>query len=520
MKTTIELVLEPEQYFIEKRLRQAVAKEIKINDSDINHIQVLRRSIDSRRSKIRYHITAEVYTHSDKYKKPERHFDYKNVEHSEPIIIVGAGPAGMFAALRALELGLRPIIVERGKCVRDRKFDIARLAKEGIVNENSNWCFGEGGAGTFSDGKLYTRSTKRGNVGYVIDKLIEHGADENIAIDAHAHIGTDRLSDIITRIRKTIEDHGGVYYFENKVTDFILDGNKVIGVKTSKGNTYEGCAVILATGHSARDIYELFDRKGWGIEAKPFAMGVRVEHPQSLINSIQYHSENYSQFLPPAAYSLVTQVNGHGVFSFCMCPGGIIVPAATASEQQVVNGMSNSRRNSPYANSGIAVTIDTKDVPQYSQHGALALLRFQQDVEKEMYKAAGNSLKAPSQRLNDFCNGRESRRLNKSSYIAGCTNAPLHQLLPDFVVSALQQGFRDFGNKMKGFYTESANVLAVESRTSSPVRIPRNDNYEHMQLHNLYPCGEGAGYAGGITSSAIDGINCIEAIARKKGLLQ
>ena len=300
MKTTIELVLEPEQYFIEKRLRQAVAKEIKINDSDINHIQVLRRSIDSRRSKIRYHITAEVYTHSDKYKKTKRHFDYKNVEHSEPIIIVGGGPAGMFAALRALELGLRPIIVERGKCVRDRKFDIARLAKEGIVNENSNWCFGEGGAGTFSDGKLYTRSTKRGNVGYVIDKLIEHGADENIAIDAHAHIGTDRLSDIITRIRKTIEDHGGVYYFENKVTDFILDGNKVIGVKTSKGNTYEGCAVILATGHSARDIYELFDRKGWSIEAKPFAMGVRVEHPQSLINSIQYHSENYSQFLPPA----------------------------------------------------------------------------------------------------------------------------------------------------------------------------------------------------------------------------
>lgn len=516
MKTIVELVLDPEQYLIEKRFHQAVAKQLNINDNELNHVQVLRRSIDSRRSKTKYHVTAEAYTHHDQYQKQLPQPQYKNVENAEPIIIVGAGPAGLFAALRALELGYKPIILERGKNVRDRKYDIARLAKEGIVNPNSNWCFGEGGAGTFSDGKLYTRSTKRGDVGDVLNKLIEHGADEQILIDAHAHIGTDRLSLIIAHIRETIESYGGVYLFETQVTDLVLYGNKVVGVRTAAGDNYNAAAVILATGHSARDIYELFDRKGWAIEAKPFAMGVRVEHPQMLINSIQYHSENYSPLLPPATYSLVTQVENHGVFSFCMCPGGIIVPAATDSEQQVVNGMSNSRRNSPYANSGIAVTVNMADVPDYSKHGALALLRFQQDVERAMYTAAGNSIKAPTQRLNDFCNGRASKRINKSSYMAGCTEAPLHELLPNFVVKSLQQGFRNFGQKMKGFYTESANVLGVESRTSSPVRIPRKDNYEHLQLENLYPCGEGAGYAGGIMSSAIDGINCMNAFAQKE----
>lgn len=515
MKTIVELALEPEQYLIEKRFRQAVAKHLNINDNELNHVNVLRRSIDSRRSKIKYRITAEAYTHDDRYQKQTPPILYKNVENAEPVIIVGAGPAGLFAALRALELGYKPIILERGKSVRDRKYDIARLAKEGIVNPNSNWCFGEGGAGTFSDGKLYTRSTKRGDVGDVLNKLVEHGADEQILIDAHAHIGTDRLSVIIAHIRKTIEKYGGMYLFESRVTDLILDGSKVVGVRTATGNTYNARAVILATGHSARDVYELFDRKRWAIEAKPFALGVRVEHPQMLINSIQYHKENYSPLLPPATYSLVTQVENHGVFSFCMCPGGIIVPAATDGEQQVVNGMSNSHRNSPYANSGIAVTVDMADVPEYSKHGALALLRFQQDVERTMYAAAGNSIKAPTQRLNDFCNGRMSKHINKCSYIAGCTVAPLHELLPGFVAKALQQGFRQFGQKMRGFYTESANVLGVESRTSSPVRIPRKDNYEHIQLENLYPCGEGAGYAGGIMSSAIDGINCMNAIAQK-----
>ena len=314
MKTIVELILDPEQYLIEKRFHQAVAKHLNITDNDLNHVQVLRRSIDSRRSKIKYHVTAEAYTHHDQYRKQTPPLQYKNVENAEPVIIVGAGPAGLFAALRALELGYKPIILERGKNVRDRKYDIARLTKEGIVNPNSNWCFGEGGAGTFSDGKLYTRSTKRGDVGDVLNKLIEHGADEQILIDAHAHIGTDRLSVIIAHIRETIEKYGGIYLFETQVTDFILEGNKVIGVRTANNNIYNATAVILATGHSARDIYELFDRKHWTIEAKPFAMGVRVEHPQMLINSIQYHSENYSPLLPPATYSLVTQVENHGVF--------------------------------------------------------------------------------------------------------------------------------------------------------------------------------------------------------------
>jgi uncharacterized FAD-dependent dehydrogenase len=519
MKKTIELTLMPEQYFVEKRMYQAVARHLKLDDKDVKHVNVLRRSIDSRRSKVYYHVTAEVYTHSDVYKKEIIQVNYKDVNQAEPLIIVGAGPAGLFAALRALEVGLKPIILERGKNVKDRKYDIAKLTKEGIVNSDSNWCFGEGGAGTYSDGKLYTRSTKRGNITDVLNKFIEHGASEEITIDAHAHIGTDRLSGIIANIRETIENYGGEYHFSTRVVDLMVQDGKVTGVKTADGASYEGVAVVLATGHSARDVYELFYKKNWKIEAKPFAMGVRVEHPQELINSIQYHGENYSSYLPPATYSLVTQVENHGVFSFCMCPGGIIVPAATAEGQQVVNGMSNSRRNSPYANSGIAVTVNETDLPsEYSQHGPLSLLRFQQDVERSMFAAAGNTIKAPTQRLNDFCNGKHSKRLNKCSYIPGCVEAPLHELMPPFIVKSLQQGFRFFGSKMKGFYTESANVLAVESRTSSPVRIPRKEDYEHVQLENLYPCGEGAGYAGGIMSSAIDGINCVNAIARKANL--
>ncbi len=520
MKTTVELALTPEQYYIEKHLRQIIANQLKIDVDEINHIQILRHSIDSRRSKIQYRVTAEIYTHNDIYQPLSYKGNYADVTNKPSLIIIGAGPAGLFAALRALEVGLKPIILERGKNVHDRKFDIAKLTREGVVNNNSNWCFGEGGAGTYSDGKLYTRSTKRGNVTDILKKLIEHGASENILIDAHAHIGTDKLSDIISNIRETVISHGGEYYFNTKVIDFMVNHDHcVTGVKDALGKVFEGVSVVLATGHSARDIYELFDSKKWIIEPKPFAMGVRVEHPQQLINKIQYHSENYSQFLPPASYSLVTQIENRGVFSFCMCPGGIIVPAATDNEQQVVNGMSNSRRNSPFANSGIAVAITPADIPQYNKYGALSLLRFQQDVEHSMYVAAGNSIQAPAQRMNDFCNGKPTRHLNKSSYIPGCVTAPLHQLLPAFMVKSLQQGFRDFDKKMKGFYSESANILAVESRTSSPVRIPRNKDMEHVQLKNLYPCGEGAGYAGGITSSAIDGTNCVTQIAVKLGLL-
>lgn len=516
MKNITDLTLSPEQLFIEKRLYQAVAEHFRVSADEIAHIQVLRRSIDSRRAPAKYHVAADVYFKGEEFAPASYHSDYQYVANATPVIIVGAGPAGLFAALRALELGLKPVIIEQGKDVSARKFDIAKLAREKVVNPVSNWCCGEGGAGTYSDGKLYTRSTKRGDIGDVLRKFVEHGASEEILIDTHAHIGTDKLSDIIANIRHTIEEHGGEYYFEMQVADFKLDGNgNVLGVIDAKGNVYEGVATILATGHSARGIYELFAKKGWTLEAKPFALGVRVEHPQHLINSIQYHTDKYSQFLPPAAYNVATQVNGRGVFSFCMCPGGIIVPAATGEGQQVVNGMSNSRRNSPYANAGIAVQVSVDDVPEYQKYGVLSLLRFQQDVEKAVFAAAGNAINAPAQRMTDFCNGRRTKHLMKSSYMGTCVEAPLHEVLPKFVATSLQQAFRDFGKKMHGYYTDNAMVLAVESRTSSPVRIPRGDDLQHVELKRLYPCGEGAGYAGGITSSAMDGINCMNRIAEK-----
>lgn len=506
---TITLDLTPEQYHIPEEMQRAVGRKLHIRPDQIGHLQVVRRSLDSRRGQVKYQATLNVYSTSERYVPESFVSDYKDCSQADPIVIVGAGPAGLFAALRALELGLRPILLERGRPVDERKRDIAVLGREGTLNPESNWCFGEGGAGTFSDGKLYTRSTKRGNVQEVLRKFVEHGAKPEIMIDAHAHIGTDCLSPIIASMRETILRYGGEYHFSTTMTDLVIEGDCVCGVLCSDGKVYRGRAVILATGHSARDIYELFNQRGWAIEAKPFAMGVRVEHPQRLINTIQYHSRNYSPLLPPATYSLVTQASGHGVFSFCMCPGGVIVPAATAPQQQVVNGMSNSQRNSPFANSGIAVTVGLDDVPQYQHHGPLALLRFQQDVEQRMYEACPGS--APSQRLVDFLQNRTSSRLNKSNYLGPTASSPLHELLPAFVAQGLQQGFMDFDRKMKGFVTEEATLLAVESRTSSPVRIPRGTDYQHLQLRRLYPCGEGAGYAGGIVSSALDGINAINA---------
>ena len=483
--------------------------------------RIIRRSIDARND-ILYRYRVEVC-------KPDEELneyvleDYQDVSAAEPVIIIGAGPAGMFAALKLLMRGFKPVILERGKDVHARKFDMAKLSTEGVVNPDSNYCFGEGGAGTFSDGKLYTRSSKRGDIREVLHQLVLFGADPSILIDAHPHIGSDKLPIVVENIRKCIIEHGGEYHFDSRVTDIekLEDGSFNVTVtpchpeslpchpEQSEGSvTYASRKVILATGHSARDIYEMFHGKGWELQAKGFALGVRVEHPQSLINKIQYHGK-YQPYMPIAEYSFVTQVLDRGVFSFCMCPGGILVPAATAEGELVLNGMSNSQRNSKWANSGVVVQIEPEDFPEYAQYGPLALLRFQQDIERKMFEYTG-SLKAPAQRMMDFCRRIPSANLPKSSYHPGVENAPLHELLPEHVSLRLKYAFPEIGNKkMHGYYTNDAIVLGVESRTSSPVRIPRDpETLEHVQIAGLYPCGEGAGYAGGIVSSALDGINC------------
>ena len=448
--------------------------------------RIVRRSIDARNDII-YRYRVEVYKPDEEmteYKLEE----YKDVSSAEPVIIIGAGPAGMFAALRLLMKGLKPVILERGKDVHARKFDMAKLSREGVVNPDSNYCFGEGGAGTFSDGKLYTRSSKRGDIREVLHQLVRFGADPTILIDAHPHIGSDKLPIVVENIRNCIVEHGGEYHFDSRVTDIVKRPDGAFDVITachperSEGSaTYTAKKVILATGHSARDIYEMFDRKGWELQAKGFALGVRVEHPQSLINKIQYHGK-YQPYMPTAEYSFVTQVLERGVFSFCMCPGGILVPAATAEGELVLNGMSNSQRNSKWANSGVVVQIEPEDFPEYAQYGALALLRFQQDIEKKMFEYTG-SLKAPAQRMMDFCRRIPSANLPKSSYHPGVENAPLHELLPEHVSLRLKYAFPEIGNKkMHGYYTNDALVLGVESRTSSPVRIPRDpETLEHTQ---------------------------------------
>lgn len=511
----IEISLTPEEYHDERQRLRAAARVLGVEEEAIGHAVVAHRSLDLRGG-ARYHTTMQVWLQGESEAQGPTVAPYRDCRGGEPIVIVGSGPAGMFAALRLLQLGWRPIVIERGREVDRRRRDIAAMAREGRINSESNWCYGEGGAGTFSDGKLYTRSTKRGNVQEVTAMLVQHGADAEIAIDAHAHIGTDRLGEIVERIRRTIEGHGGEYHFESAMSDLMVKDGRVNGVVCSDGTRYEGRAVILACGHSARDVYELFARRGWQIEAKPFALGVRVEHPQTLIDSIQYHRKVRPALLPPATYSLTAQVGGHGVFSFCMCPGGVIVPAATAEGEQVVNGMSNSKRNSPYANSGIAVTVGVEDAARYGAQGPLALLRLQQEVEQRMSQAVGGGLAAPAQRLTDFCQGRCTGQLNKSNYLCRCVEAPLYELLPDFVAKGLQEAFRLFDRKMRGFFTSEASVLGVESRTSSPVRIPRGDDLQHPQLKGLYPCGEGAGYAGGIVSSAMDGMKAAEAIATRR----
>ncbi|WP_104734717.1 NAD(P)/FAD-dependent oxidoreductase [Hanstruepera ponticola] len=489
------------------------AESLSLSHHDISGIKVLRKSIDARKPKIIFNYKVAVYIKEPLPEKSEYQFHYKDVSKAKPIHIIGFGPAGMYAALRCIELGFKPIVLERGKNVRDRRRDLKAINQDHFVNEDSNYCFGEGGAGTYSDGKLYTRSLKRGDVRRIFENLVYHGATDQILVDAHPHIGTNKLPKVVQNIRETILKYGGEVHFETRVVDFVIKNNEIKSIQLQNGEELAANRVILATGHSARDIFYLLNNKKIALEAKSFAMGVRVEHPQHIIDSIQYHCQGLrDELLPAASYSLVQQVNDRGVYSFCMCPGGFIVPAATANGEVVVNGMSPSKRNNLFANSGIVVEINVdKDLPKYESFGVLKGLEYQKDLERLAFTSGGRTQTAPAQRLTDFVEGRLSADLNPCSYQPGLKSAPLHSLLPKLIGSRLRKGFQAFGEKMHGYYTDQANVVGVESRTSSPVSIPRNENLEHIQIKGLYPCGEGGGYAGGIVSAAMDGERCAEA---------
>jgi uncharacterized FAD-dependent dehydrogenase len=505
MRQTLQLKLLPAEATKDDIIREYIASAAGRRIEAITGFHLLKRSIDARGRQPHILLLVEAFIDEAFTEKAPGTIPFPDVTKADKqVIIIGAGPAGLFAALRLIEKGIRPLLLERGKDVRSRRRDLAVLNKEGIVHPESNYCFGEGGAGTYSDGKLYTRSTKRGDIRRILNLLVQFGADTSILVDAHPHIGTNKLPQIIQTMRQQITDSGGLFFFEKKVVDFILQGGSIRQVKTADGISYDGSAVILATGHSARDIFHLLHRRHIQIMAKPFALGVRIEHPQGLIDHLQYKTQ--SPYLPPAAYSLVEQVNQKGVFSFCMCPGGIIAPASTAAGELVVNGWSPSRRNNPYANSGIVVSIEEKDLLPYQQQGPLAGVAFQQNVEQTAFEWGGGKFVAPAQRLADFVAGKLSADLPPCSYLPGLRSVPLKEVLPSFVYADLRGGFKAFGEKMKGYFTNEAVVVATESRTSSPVRIPRDpETLQHPQIRNLFPCGEGAGYAGGIVSAAMDG---------------
>lgn len=512
MSLRVQFQVTPEQAkdaaFLEKRIR----KELGLSDQSITYYWS-KRSIDARKRQIKINCSFGVYLEGED-RIQEVVFKEKNVSKERTVAIIGSGPAGLFAALRAIELGFKPIVFERGKDVRSRRRDLATLNKEQIVNPDSNYCFGEGGAGTYSDGKLYTRSKKRGDVKRALDWFVHFGAKEDILIDAHPHIGTNKLPQIIVAMREKIIACGGEVHFEAKLTDILEVQGKVVGLEINGTKKYEFDDVILATGHSARDIFELFRSKTWSIEAKPFALGVRIEHQQDLIDEIQYHGRHNDDYLPPASYSLVSQQDGRGVYSFCMCPGGIVAPCATAEGEVVTNGWSPSKRNNPYSNSGIVVGVFPEDFDT-SENDPFVCLDFQKKVEHDCWEAAGKTQKVPAQRLIDFMEGRVSRDLPKTSYQPGLVSIDLNNVLPAMITTRLKGAFKDFGQKMKGFMTNDAVLHAPESRTSSPIQIPRGENLCHPEVNGLYPCGEGAGYAGGIISAAIDGMKCMDQIAKK-----
>lgn len=529
MQKTFHLRMLPSEALNDSSIRNHIAQAANSATPTISGYTILKKSMDARGKQPWINLSLLAFINEPAQKRKPIQIDYKDIHTANrKVIIIGAGPAGLFAALRLIECGIKPVVLERGREVRARRRDLALLNKEGIINPDSNYCFGEGGAGTYSDGKLYTRSTKRGDVNRILNLFVHFGADENILYESHPHIGTNKLPDIITAMRKQIVACGGEFFFEKKATDFIIRKEKMAGVKTSDGNIFEGDAVILATGHSARDIFLLLHNKKIEIESKPFALGVRAEHPQELINTIQYHCNKGSRdpSLPPASYNLAHQVHGIGVFSFCMCPGGIIAPASTNNGELVVNGWSPSKRNNPFANSGIVAQIQGSDLRNLKDfekitglsgkvlHGPLGLMFFQQYVERKAFNAGGGKFVAPAQRLIDFCENKISSTLPRCSYLPGVNSSALKEVLPSFIYKDLQQAFKEFGKKMKGYFTNDAVVVATESRTSSPVRIPRDgETLQHIQIKNLYPCGEGAGYAGGIVSAAMDGERVADKVA-------
>lgn len=516
MVKRIELSLAPEEASVEKRIEDIVREKCDIKKNDNYKIIKLKRSIDARPRCPSVNLILDVYINENPFPQPVIKHSYKIAHDKKKVIIVGAGPAGYFAALQLIEHGIKPVIFDRGKDVRSRRKDLRAIQQFSLVNPDSNYCFGEGGAGTYSDGKLYTRSTKRGDINKTLRILVEHGAASDILIDSHPHIGSNKLPVIVQNIRETILDFGGEINFDSRVTDLIVNKNKVLGVIINESVEQFAEGIILATGHSARDIYYMLVRKNILIEQKPFALGVRIEHPQALIDEIQYKQNPRSEFLPAASYTLACQINGRGVFSFCMCPGGLIVPSATSPGELVVNGMSLSRRDSKFANSGIVVAVEKEDLIEYDRFGQLSCLEFQKDVERKFFEAGDGSQKAPAQRMTDFVNKKISPHLSQTSYIPGIHSSMIDSLLPDKISERIKLALFEFGKKMKGYFSEEGQLIGLESRTSSPVRIPRNKfTLEHIQLENLYPCGEGAGYAGGIISAALDGQNVANAIYKK-----